>query len=156
MHLWRRSYEVAPPGGESLKDTVARALPYYLEEILPRVLRGERILLVAHGNSLRSLLMALDRLTPETLPHAEIATGAALIYRLNAGSSVESKELLKSCDTDLRVPARAPTTMASCMCHIEATIAARPPCFSPCMPNTGKPFSVNSRNWQALASDPGV
>jgi 2,3-bisphosphoglycerate-dependent phosphoglycerate mutase len=96
VHLWRRSYEVAPPGGESLKDTVARVLPYYLEEILPRVLRGERILLVAHGNSLRSLLMALDRLTPETVPHAEIATGATLIYRLNADSSVESKELLKS------------------------------------------------------------
>ena len=96
VHLWRRSYEVRPPGGESLKDTVARVLPYYCEEILPRVLRGERILVAAHGNSLRALLMVLDRLTPETVPDAEIATGAALVYRLNADSTVESKELLKS------------------------------------------------------------
>lgn len=94
VHLWRRSYDVAPPCGESLKDTVARVLPYYLEEILPHVLRGERVLVVAHGNSLRSLLMGLDRLTPETVIAADIATGAALIYRVNEDSTVESKELL--------------------------------------------------------------
>lgn len=91
VHLWRRSYEVRPPGGESLKDTVARVLPYYCEEILPRVLRGERILVAAHGNSLRALLMVLDRLTPETVPDAEIATGAALVYRLNANSTVNRR-----------------------------------------------------------------
>jgi 2,3-bisphosphoglycerate-dependent phosphoglycerate mutase len=96
VRLWRRSYEVRPPGGESLKDTVARVLPYYLEEILPHVLRGERVLISAHGNSLRALLMVLDRLTPKTVPHAEIATGGALVYRLNADSTVESKEILTS------------------------------------------------------------
>jgi 2,3-bisphosphoglycerate-dependent phosphoglycerate mutase len=96
VRLWRRSYETRPPGGESLKDTVARVLPYYLDEILPRLLRGEHILVVAHGNSLRALLMVLDRLTPETVPETEIATGDVLIYRLNADSTVESKEVLKS------------------------------------------------------------
>ena len=96
VHLWRRSYEVRPPGGESLKDTVARVLPYYLDEILPRLLRGEHILVTAHGNSLRALLMVLDRLTPETVTDAEIATGGVLAYRLNANSTVESKEILKS------------------------------------------------------------
>jgi 2,3-bisphosphoglycerate-dependent phosphoglycerate mutase len=96
VRLWRRSYEERPPGGESLKDTVARTLPFYCEEILPRLLRGERILIVAHGNSLRALLMVLDRLTPETVPESEVATGAALVYRLREDSTVESKEILKS------------------------------------------------------------
>jgi 2,3-bisphosphoglycerate-dependent phosphoglycerate mutase len=67
VHKWRRSYDVAPPGGESLKDTVARALPYYVQEILPRVLRGERVLVSAHGNSLRALVMVLEKLSPEAI-----------------------------------------------------------------------------------------
>src|ERR671929_1441638 len=83
VHLWRRSYDVPPPGGESLKDTVARVLPYYVREILPRVMRGERVLVAAHGNSLRALVMVLDRLTPKTIPGMEIATGIPLVYRLN-------------------------------------------------------------------------
>jgi 2,3-bisphosphoglycerate-dependent phosphoglycerate mutase len=91
VHLWRRSYDVAPPGGESLKDTVARVLPYYCQEILPRVLRGERVLVAAHGNSLRALVMVLDRLTPETIPAMELDTGVPLVYRLHADSTVESK-----------------------------------------------------------------
>ena len=66
VHKWRRSYDVQPPGGESLKDTVARALPYYCQNILPAVLGGKRVLVAAHGNSLRALVMVLDRLTPET------------------------------------------------------------------------------------------
>ena len=94
VHLWRRSYNVQPPGGESLKDTVARALPYYCQHILPAVLRGERALVAAHGNSLRALVMVLDRLTPETIPSMEIATGVPLVYRLNADSTVSSKEIL--------------------------------------------------------------
>src|SRR6476661_9702192 len=57
VHIWRRSYDVAPPGGESLRDTAARVLPYYIREMLPRVLRGERVLVSAHGNSLRALVM---------------------------------------------------------------------------------------------------
>ena len=89
--LWRRSYDVAPPGGESLKDTVARVLPYYLQEILPRVLRGERILLSAHGNSLRALVMVLDRLGPAEIVKRELGTGVPMIYRLNADATVASK-----------------------------------------------------------------
>lgn len=88
---WRRSYDVAPPGGESLKDTVARALPYYMQEILPRVLRGERTLVSAHGNSLRALVMVLERLSPEGILKRELATGVPILYRLNADSTVAEK-----------------------------------------------------------------
>ena len=94
VHLWRRSYDVPPPGGESLKDTVARVLPYYCQEILPRVLRGERVIIAAHGNSLRALVMILDRLTPETIPTMELDTGVPLVYRLKTDSTVESKKVL--------------------------------------------------------------
>ena len=65
--IWRRSYDVPPPGGESLKDTLARTLPYYVQEILPCVLRGERTLVAAHGNSLRALIMVLEKLSPEEI-----------------------------------------------------------------------------------------
>jgi 2,3-bisphosphoglycerate-dependent phosphoglycerate mutase len=91
VHIWRRSYDVPPPGGESLKDTLARALPYYVQEILPCVLRGERTLVAAHGNSLRALIMVLEKLTPKQILARELATGAPIIYRLNADSTVESK-----------------------------------------------------------------
>jgi 2,3-bisphosphoglycerate-dependent phosphoglycerate mutase len=91
VHLWRRSYDVAPPGGESLKDTAARVLPYYVQEILPRVIRGENVLVSAHGNSLRALLMVLDRLSGEEIVKRELATGVPLVYRLNADSTVASK-----------------------------------------------------------------
>ncbi len=91
VHIWRRSYDVAPPGGESLRDTAARVLPYYVQEILPAVLRGERVLVSAHGNSLRALVMVLDRLSPEGILKREIATGVPMIYRLNADSTVASK-----------------------------------------------------------------
>ena len=91
VHIWRRSYDVSPPGGESLKDTVARALPYYVQEILPRVLRGERVLVSAHGNSLRALIMVLERLSPDGIVKRELATGAPIVYRLAADATVESK-----------------------------------------------------------------
>ena len=91
VHTWRRSYDIAPPGGESLKDTAARVLPYYLQEILPRVLRGERVLLSAHGNSLRALVMVLDRLGPTEIVKRELGTGVPMIYRLNADATVASK-----------------------------------------------------------------
>jgi 2,3-bisphosphoglycerate-dependent phosphoglycerate mutase len=94
VRLWRRSYDVQPPGGESLKDTVARALPYYCQHILPAVLRGQRVLVSAHGNSLRALVMVLDGLTEKTIPALEIATGVPLVYRLNADSTVASKDVL--------------------------------------------------------------
>ncbi len=85
---WRRSYDIQPPGGESLKDTVARTLPYYVQEILPAVLSGKRTLVAAHGNSLRALVMVLERLTPDTILKRELATGAPILYRLNADSTV--------------------------------------------------------------------
>jgi 2,3-bisphosphoglycerate-dependent phosphoglycerate mutase len=91
VHVWRRSYDVAPPGGESLKDTLARALPYYVTDILPRVLRGERVLVAAHGNSLRALVMVLDKHTPESITKLNLNTGVPMVYRLNADSTVASK-----------------------------------------------------------------
>ncbi len=91
VHVWRRSYDVAPPGGESLKDTAARVLPYYIQEILPRVLRGDNVIVAAHGNSLRALVMVLERLSPKEIVSREIATGVPLIYRLNANSTVAQK-----------------------------------------------------------------
>ena len=91
VHIWRRSFDIAPPGGESLKDTLARTLPYYMTEIQPRVLRGERVLVVAHGNSLRALVMVLEKLTKDTILKREIGTGAPIIYRLNADSTVASQ-----------------------------------------------------------------
>ena len=92
--IWRRSYDVPPPGGESLRDTLARVLPYYCQDILPCVLRGERSVVVAHGNSLRALLMVLDQATPKTIVGMELETGVPLVYRLNADSTVASKEVL--------------------------------------------------------------
>ncbi|PWB79797.1 MAG: 2,3-bisphosphoglycerate-dependent phosphoglycerate mutase [Methylocystaceae bacterium] len=94
VRLWRRSYDVRPPGGESLKDTVARVLPFYCQHILPHALRGERVLVVAHGNSLRALAMVLDRLTPDAVSSLEIATGEIIIYQLNADSTVATKQVI--------------------------------------------------------------
>ena len=89
--IWRRSYDVAPPGGESLRDTAARVLPYYIQVMLPHVLRGERVLVSAHGNSLRALVMVLDKHTTESITKLNLDTGVPMIYRLNADSTVASK-----------------------------------------------------------------
>jgi len=94
VHIWRRSYDVPPPGGESLRDTGARVWPYYLTEILPRVLRGEKVLVAAHGNSLRSLVMVLDKLSKEGVLALNLATGVPIVYTLKADSTVASKEVL--------------------------------------------------------------
>ncbi|MFZ5691101.1 MAG: 2,3-bisphosphoglycerate-dependent phosphoglycerate mutase [Pseudomonadota bacterium] len=91
VHIWRRSYDIAPPGGESLRDTLARTLPYYVQEILPSVLRGKRTVVAAHGNSLRALVMVLEKLSPEGILKREIATGVPIIYHLNADATVASK-----------------------------------------------------------------
>ncbi len=91
VHVWRRSYDVPPPGGESLRDTVARTLPYYVKEILPRVLSGERVLVAAHGNSLRALIMVLEKLSPQGIMKRELATGVPVIYHLNPDSTVAEK-----------------------------------------------------------------
>jgi len=91
VHIWRRSYDIAPPGGESLRDTLARTLPYYVQEILPAVLQGKRTVIAAHGNSLRALVMVLEKLSPEGILKREIATGVPIIYHLNADATVASK-----------------------------------------------------------------
>ena len=92
VHLWRRSYDVPPPGGESLEMTAQRTLPYFKSEIMPRVKAGERILVAAHGNSLRSIVMDLEGLTGEEIVKREIATGVPIIYRINPDGSIAEKE----------------------------------------------------------------
>jgi 2,3-bisphosphoglycerate-dependent phosphoglycerate mutase len=95
VHVWRRSFDIAPPGGESLKDTAERVLPYFQKEILPRVRKGERVLVSAHGNSLRALIMALENLSGEEIVRRELETGVPIVYHLKADGSVKSKETLK-------------------------------------------------------------
>ena len=92
VHIWRRSFDVPPPGGESLKNTAERVLPYFAREILPRVLAGQRILVAAHGNSLRALIMQLEGLSGEEIVKRELATGRPVIYRLNADAGIASKQ----------------------------------------------------------------
>ena len=94
VHVWRRSYDIPPPGGESLKDTAARVLPYYVHDILPVVLSGKRTLVAAHGNSLRALIMAMEGMTGEQIIARELATGVPIVYRLNADSTIASREEL--------------------------------------------------------------
>jgi 2,3-bisphosphoglycerate-dependent phosphoglycerate mutase len=83
FRLWRRSYDVAPPGGESLADTQRRVLPYYRERIVPELQQGKTVLIVAHGNSLRALLMELERIPPEEIPTVEVPTGVPYVYELD-------------------------------------------------------------------------
>jgi 2,3-bisphosphoglycerate-dependent phosphoglycerate mutase len=87
--IWRRSFDVPPPGGESLKDTAARTLPYYRADIEPMVTSGKTILVAAHGNSLRALVMAIESLTPEQILKREIATGEPTIYKLKPDGSLD-------------------------------------------------------------------
>jgi 2,3-bisphosphoglycerate-dependent phosphoglycerate mutase len=96
VHVWRRSYDVPPPGddGESLKDTGARVWPYYMTEILPRVLRGQTLLIAAHGNSLRAMVKILDRMSDDEITKLNLATGVPMVYKLNPDSTVASKEIL--------------------------------------------------------------
>ena len=91
VHLWQRSYDIAPPGGESLKDTAARVLPFYTKRIAPELQAGKSVILVGHGNSLRSLVMQLDRLSPEQVKELTISTGMPLIYRLRPDGTVAEK-----------------------------------------------------------------
>lgn len=93
VHIWRRSYDVPPPGGESLKDTAARAVPYYQSTILPMVMAEKTVLVAAHGNSLRALVMAIEKLTPEQILKRELATGQPTIYEFAADGSVTPKVL---------------------------------------------------------------
>jgi len=91
VQLWRRSYDVAPPEGESLKDTAARTLPYFKEKILPEVTLGRNILVAAHGNSLRSIVMELDRLSEDEVTKLEIATGAPIVYDIDPSGKILKK-----------------------------------------------------------------
>ena len=88
VKIWRRSYNVAPPGGESLKDTADRVLPYYENRIKPYLLKGETILISAHGNSLRALVMQLEHLSREQVLELNIPTGAPLLYELEKSGAV--------------------------------------------------------------------
>ncbi|MXV37729.1 2,3-bisphosphoglycerate-dependent phosphoglycerate mutase [Flavobacteriaceae bacterium Ap0902] len=83
VHLWRRSYDVAPPNGESLKDTYNRVVPYYENEIKPALAQNKNVLIVAHGNSLRALIMYLESLSPEEILKREIATGHPIVYEFD-------------------------------------------------------------------------
>ena len=91
VKLWRRSYDIAPPNGESLKDTAARTLPYFHENILPLVKAGQTIVVAAHGNSLRAIVMALDRLTKEQVLELNLATGAPIIYDIGPDGRILKK-----------------------------------------------------------------
>jgi 2,3-bisphosphoglycerate-dependent phosphoglycerate mutase len=91
VHIWRRSFDVPPPGGESLKDTAARTLPYYEAEIVPLLKAGKTVLVAAHGNSLRSIVMAIEGLTPDEILKREIATGEPVIYKIGADGELEEK-----------------------------------------------------------------
>jgi 2,3-bisphosphoglycerate-dependent phosphoglycerate mutase len=94
VKLWRRSYDVRPPGGESLADTAARVLPYWESHILPDVRAGKNVLVAAHGNSLRALVMHLDKLTREQVLELEIPTGVPLLYELRPDGTVAAKRYL--------------------------------------------------------------
>ena len=94
VHIWRRSYDVAPPNGESLKDTAARTLPYFERVIVPRLTAGDHVLVVAHGNSLRSIVMHLDRLTKEQVLELNLATAVPVVYDLSADMSIRAKRTL--------------------------------------------------------------
>ena len=92
VHIWRRSYDIPPPGGESLKDTGERVLPFFMKEILPHVCEGKNVLVAAHGNSLRSLIKFLDNISDEDIVKLEIPTGAPIHYVINGDGSVKSKK----------------------------------------------------------------
>ena len=94
VKIWRRSYDVRPPGGESLKDTAERVLPYYEQTIKPYVLKGDTILVAAHGNSLRALIMELEQLSREQVLELNIPTGAPLLYELDGTGKVVNHRYL--------------------------------------------------------------
>jgi len=96
VHIWRRSYDIPPPGGESLKDTAARVLPYYQAEIWPEVKAGRNVLVAAHGNSLRALIMQLEGLSGEEIVARELATGAPIVYRLKPDGTMQDRRDLSA------------------------------------------------------------
>lgn len=96
VHEWRRSYAVAPPNGESLRDTIARVLPYYIGHILPAIMRNRAVLVVAHGNSLRALILAIQSLSADEISTVELQTGEMRLYALRKDTTVASREILRT------------------------------------------------------------
>jgi len=94
VHIWRRSWDTPPPNGESLKDTADRVLPYYNATILPKLKAGENVLVAAHGNSIRALIMQLEDHTPESILGVEIPTGVPRVFELDLDGKVLSSEFL--------------------------------------------------------------
>jgi 2,3-bisphosphoglycerate-dependent phosphoglycerate mutase len=94
VHIWRRSFDIAPPGGESLKDTAARVIPYFKKEIEPKLKAGKNIIIAAHGNSLRALVMHLEKMAPEEILKFEIPTGLPRLYELDAELNILDKRYL--------------------------------------------------------------
>ena len=95
VHTWRRSFDTPPPQGESLKNTAERVLPYFSENILPLIRKNREIVVVAHGNSLRALVMHLDNLSPDEVVRLEIPTGMPICYQINNQGQVQNKILLE-------------------------------------------------------------
>ncbi|NJO40625.1 MAG: 2,3-bisphosphoglycerate-dependent phosphoglycerate mutase [Cyanobacteria bacterium CRU_2_1] len=95
VHEWRRSYDVRPPGGESLEDTQKRVVPYFNSRILPHIQNGENVMVSAHGNSLRAIIMKLENLSPEEVPGVELETAVPIIYDVEASGQFTSKVILK-------------------------------------------------------------
>jgi 2,3-bisphosphoglycerate-dependent phosphoglycerate mutase len=95
VHQWRRSFSVRPPGGESLEDTMNRTLPFFKERILTHLKQGDTTLIAAHGNSLRSIIMELDKLEPKEVPNLELATGQPIVYDVDEQGNVSNKLILK-------------------------------------------------------------
>jgi len=93
VHLWRRSYDIPPPEGESLKDTAERTIPFLERAIMGDIKDGRDVLVVAHGNSLRSIVMYLEKLSPEEIIKVEIPTGTPIVYELDENENIVSKEI---------------------------------------------------------------
>ena len=96
VHIWRRSYDINPPNGESLKDTCERTIPYYKEHILKELQNGKNVLVAAHGNSLRSILMYVENVSEEKIPNVEIPTGIPIVYTFDDQMNMIDKKLLQS------------------------------------------------------------
>ena len=94
VHIWRRSYDTRPPGGESLEDTKTRVIPFLQERILAHIKEGDNVLVAAHGNSLRSMIMDLDNLSPEEVTKLELATGVPIVYEFDSNEKVVNKVFL--------------------------------------------------------------
>jgi len=94
VHIWRRSYDINPPNGESLKDTCERTIPYYKTNIVPQLQAGKNVLIVAHGNSLRSIIKHVESISDQEIPNVEIPTGIPIVYTLDKQMTIKEKKLL--------------------------------------------------------------